>query len=254
MTTKSINFSKLFSKLLKEHNEIDDTVSSFLYYMFPRDLFIRALSLIESNNMFIYALAAECCQVSALTTTFHDTPVSSTISKSVTSEITEIDVNIPQMSSPISQVNKLIEKFMQDDIDLSYRLIVRPENTQSSPLYVDLDNWTCSCTEFSELFQKELETSRNSANTDLKDLLIREIDDMNDFSEDKFAQLDSHSLSKQRYFKWERITCCHLLAYSIVLKSSPKLLRYFIVEKTNVLLIPINNIDEWLKLHINIVE
>lgn len=58
MSKDVIEYSKLFAKLVNTNDDtkLDDTIASFLYYMFPRELFIRAISLLESSDMFIYIL------------------------------------------------------------------------------------------------------------------------------------------------------------------------------------------------------
>lgn len=208
----SINYSQLFTQLLTMEGEMNDTIASFLYYMFPRELFIRALSLIESSNMFIYVLA------------------------STQSELVE-----PQ------DMKEIVQSIYDDSI--LHRLIVKPsENDQ--PIYVDLNNWLCSCQEYTDLMLEEMS---NHPDQNLASCFLHDIDDPQEFHDNRFAQLDAHSLSKQRYFRHEKVNCPHLLGYSILLRSSTRILKHFI-QKSQILLMQVANMDEWLKLHINVVE
>lgn len=212
-----INHSKLFSQLVNNDGQMNDIIASFLYYMFPRELFIRALSLIDSCNMFIYVL--------------------------IPSKVDE-ETNQPLRSLQISDLVNSI----YDDSEL-YRLIVKPSD-EDVPIYVDLNNWMCSCQEYTDLMLEEVNSTKDG---NLATSLLNDIDDSQKFQEDRFSQLDAHSLSMQRYVSQDKINCPHLLAYSILLRSSTRTLSHFI-EKGQVLLIQIDNMDEWLKLHINVVE
>lgn len=213
----AINYSELFGQLINKNGEMNDTVASFLYYMFPRELFIRALSLIESCNMFIYVL-------------------------------------VPSgVNNETNQPLKCLEAFelvnsIYDDAGL-HRLIVKPSD-ENIPIYVDLNNWMCSCHEYTDLMLGQLNHVHSGS---LETSLLKDIDDSQNFQEDRFAQLDAHSLSMQRYIHSEKLNCPHLLAYSILLRSSTRILLHFL-ERGQILLIQINNMDEWLKLHINVVE
>lgn len=213
----TINHSKLFNQLINKNGQMNDAVASFLYYMFPRELFIRALSLIESSNMFIYVLVP-------------------TVAKD--------DNNEPLK---FLEVSDLVTSIYEDS-EL-HRLIVKT-NDENVPIYVDLNNWMCSCQEYTDLMLNQL---NHTGTESLSSSLLKDIDDSQKFQEDKFAQLDAHSLSMQRYVHSEKLNCPHLLAYSILLRSSTRILLHFI-EAGQILLIQINNMDEWLKLHINVVE
>lgn len=249
----SLNISELFEKLITFNEDtnkyvMDETVSSFLYYLFPRDLFIRALSLLESNDMFIYVLEKG--------------------NGKEKDNITCTDDNDIQ--------NKLIEIFYQHslhELGFLFRLIVKNpiesihynnnnnNNTQESLIYVDILHWSCSCDEYSLELLKQIESKENLEEeddtdiipSDIRDHLLIEIDDLENFSRDKFCQLDSFSLSKQRYFKYNKVMCPHLLAYSILLISNENALKFFIQQERTVYLLSINNTNEWLKLHINII-
>lgn len=246
--TDIINISELFEKLItfnKEENKyvMDEIISSFLYYLFPRDLFIRALSLLESNNMFIYVLEKGKGKEKENNT------------------ITD-DCNIQ---------NRLIENFYKDslhELNFLFRLIVKNQletqqnKSQESLIYVDILHWSCSCNEYCLEILKQIESKEEEDDddddidiipNDIRNHLLIEIDDLEKFSKDKFCQLDSFSFSKQRYFKYNKVMCPHLLAYSILLISKESVLRFFIQQKKTVLLLPIDNINEWLRLHTNII-
>ena len=246
--TDIINISELFEKLItfnKEENKyvMDETISSFLYYLFPRDLFIRALSLLESNNMFIYVLEKGKGKEKENNT------------------ITD-DCNIQ---------NRLIENFYKDSLHeliFLFRLIVKNQletqqnKSQESLIYVDILHWSCSCNEYCLEILKQIESKEEDDDddddidiipNDIRNHLLIEIDDLEKFSKDKFCQLDLFSFSKQRYFKYNKVMCPHLLAYSILLISKESVLRFFIQQKKTVLLLPIDNINEWLRLHTNII-
>lgn len=231
---------------------MDDTIASFLYYMFPKEMFVRALSLIESSNMFIYAfdiqeVNSRAMEPSDSASTNPDESVRQNSSESTSF----VPANKP--SSPHSATTHvLVAPIYENDSELLYRLIVKADSDTDPSVYVDLTNWFCSCEEFANGF---LEHGLNgtSKEDDIAQRLTREVTELQDFSDDRFAQLDAHSLSKQRYFHHDKVMCPHLLAFSILLRSSPSVLQYFAVNKGQVLLIPITNMDEWLKLHINIV-
>ncbi|EJS44282.1 shu2p [Saccharomyces arboricola H-6] len=223
MSKDVIEYSKLFAKLVNSNDDtkLDDTIASFLYYMFPRELFIRAISLLESSDMFIYILD-------------------------------KVHKNKDDKSA--SLVDVVIDEFYKDSSvsPLEYRLIVKDNNEGAPPILVDIAHWFCTCEEYSKNFYEAVE--RTDEKEELCDVLINEIDDHLQFSDDKFAQLDPRSLSKQWYFRFDKTCCSHLLAFSILLKSSINVLKFFTVSSNKVFLISIDNIDEWLNLHINIVE
>ncbi|EHN03180.1 Shu2p [Saccharomyces cerevisiae x Saccharomyces kudriavzevii VIN7] len=223
MSRDVIEYSKLFAKLVDQNDDtkLDDVIAAFLYYMFPRELFIRAISLLESSDMFIYIL----------------------------DKLHEEENKVSR-----SLVDMLIDEFYTDSLDspLEYRLIVKDTNDGAPPILVDIAHWFCSCEEYCKHLHETLE--KTDEKEELHDLLINEVDDHLQFSDDKFAQLDPHSLCKQWYFKFDKICCSHLLAFSILLKSSITVLRFFTDSSNKVFVISIDDIDEWLNLHINIVE
>ncbi|KAG0667103.1 suppressor of hydroxyurea sensitivity [Maudiozyma exigua] len=247
---QSVNYSELFSQLIAKDDKINTSMLTFLYYMFPRDLFIRALSLLESNDMMIYILDNENSPDTAAKRT--ETLADESISKSETNEIdTKVHAETinTQTNNELKYMNDTLRSiYKDDDFKLLYRLIVKSNDT--TPIYVYLKNWTCSCNEYCELFHDSISSNRTES---IQNKLITEIDDIDEFKDDHFAQLDIHSFSRQYYFQFDKVMCPHLLAYSILLRSSLTVLEHFVIRKSNVLLIRINNIDEWLKLHINIV-
>lgn len=258
-SAQTINYSKLFSQLIGKNGQMDNTIASFLYYMFPRELFVTALSLLESSNMFVYVLDVQTDKKSVTSSI----SISTDIDKSFESSVGETKRSatvvkgatpavISKSDTETCTTDLLINTIYENESELLYRLIVKSDNDQKPPICVDLHNWFCSCDDYTALFLEEI--SKNSLDKcDHSTSLIKEIDDLQDFSDDKFAQLDAHSLSKQRYMHHEKVMCAHLLAYSMLLRSSARTLRYFTADKAEVLLIPINSMDEWLKLHINIV-
>lgn len=268
----SINISELLGKLIKfDPNEdkyvMDETISSFLYYMFPRDLFIRALSLLESHDMFIYVLENESPPIAGQIPTLRDDESSTLIirQESSTSTVTDIDSSRNKTNAPLQA--RLIAKFYEEslyELDFLFKLIVKNQSenmdtanqSPDSLIYVDILHWTCSCHEYTKGIANQIELNHKispDSNIPLKDCLLSEIDDIDKFSADKFCQLDSYSLSKQRYFKYENVMCPHLLAYAILLVSNKDVLTYFTQQKEYVFLLSIDSINEWLKLHINII-
>lgn len=255
---QAINYSKLFSQLIGRNGQLDDTIASFIYYLFPRELFVRALSLIESSDMFIYVLDPHRSNKNSIRCTSVSTDVDSSSSScaegfnGLCGTTTNVDnkSGTASESSKTLSVDSLVKMIYENESELLHRLIIKSEHEGKPPIYVDLQNWFCSCDEFSDLFFREISSCPND---DYSSFLVKEIIDLQEFSDDRFAQLDAHSLSKQRYFLHDKVMCAHILAYSMLLRSSEQVLRYFTIAKSQVLLIPVSNMDEWLKLHINIV-
>ena len=248
----SVNYSELFSQLIAKDDKINTSMLTFLYYMFPRDLFIRALSLLESNDMMIYILDND--DVSSIPAKRTETLADQWLMKSTTDTMdttVKADTINTDTNSELKYMNDTLRSLYDNDSNLLYRLIVKSDDT--TPIYVDLKNWTCSCNEYCEYFHNCINSNSNSNKPDIRDELINEIDDIDEFKEDHFAQLNVHSFSRQYYFQFDKVICPHLLAYSILFRSNLFILQHFVIKKSNVLLIRINNIDEWLKLHINIV-
>lgn len=193
-----LSLSRLFCELLDDNGQWNDTVVSFLHYMFPKELFVRALSLLESATVTIYVLGGN---------------------------------------------GNMVQQLYEDEV--LCRLVV-DGNGAPRPILVDLAHWFCSCSEYTEAIIGHIKLGT-------LDTTLTEIDDLQEFSDDKFAQVDAHSLSRQRYAQYEQLLCPHLLAYSILLRSRPEILRHFANELSCVPIIAVHNMDEWLKLHINVV-
>lgn len=248
---QAINYSKLFSQLIGRNGQMDDTIASFLYYLFPRELFVRALSLIESCDMFIYILDTNGYEKNRghinSVSTEADSPSNSSSEASL-GTTDRVAVEMPSVMKK-KEADPLVSMIYESGPDLLHRLIVKSHLDGDVPIYVDLQNWFCSCEEYTGLYAEETATQPD----DYISLLVRDIDDVQDFSDDRFAQLDAHSLSKQRYFRHDKVMCAHLLAYSILLRSSKNVLRYFTTVRAQVPVILVSNMDEWLKLHINLV-
>lgn len=269
---KDINYSELFSQLITRDNKLNDSILTFLYYMFPRDLFIRALSLLESNDMMIYILNEKAEEtrmpaVASRSDTFVDKLKVDSIGDTTVSIETSTDPKATSNHNTESRPptgNEVLGKsettilttflrriFENDDYQLMYRFLVKSSNNDKEPpIYVDLNNWSCSCKEYCEQFYNTIHADPERS---VSELITTEIDDVDKFKDDRMGQLDAHSFSKQRYFKHDKVMCPHLLAYSILLRSSFDVLKYFVFIKSNVLIIRVNSIDEWLRLHINIV-
>lgn len=251
---QSINYTKLFSQLIDKNGQMDDTIASFLYYLFPRELFVRALSLIESYDMFIYVLDSENCLLDDRITTSVNTDVDEFTSSSSVGPTGNTLLDKERNSfHKVQDADPLVSMMYGNDFSVLHRLIVKSDNRDAPPIYVDLQNWFCSCNEYSELFAKETDAKETDEAENYIHRLTNEVTDIHEFSEDRFGQLDAHSLSKQRYFKHVKICCSHLLAFSLLLRSSKHVLHYFVAVKGQVPIIQVPSMDEWLKLHINIV-
>lgn len=215
-----INYSELLAELIND-DKLNDIIVSFLYHLFPNELFIRAFSLLESNDMFIYV--------------FEDTSSIDTIKSIKSSTSNEED-----------ELCELVNKFYDPDSEslFIYRLIVRETNNleEDKPIYVDLNHWFCSCEEYSQNFTDGLFSP-----DDLSCQFTKELDQ---HTSDRFAKWLKYP---QRFWNHEKLICIHLLAFGILLQTSVKVLRYFTITKLQVFLIRIHSSDEWLKLHLNII-
>lgn len=246
---QAINYTKLFSQLIGKNGQMDDTIASFLYYLFPRELFVRALSLIESCDMFIYILDIESQEKNRGHINSVSTDADSPTSSSTEASAPDAGSELRPFATKKKETDPLVTMIYDRGYESLHRLIVKSYPDGSPPIFVDLQNWFCSCDEYTELFAEETSQS----NHEFASILIKDITDSQEFSEDRFAQLDAHSLSKQRYFRSDKLICAHLLAYSILLRSSKHVLRYFTTVRQQVPMITVPSMDEWLKLHINIV-
>lgn len=249
MTTrqKYIDYSQLFSQLIDEEDEMNETVVSFLYHLFPNELFVRGISVLESGNMFIYVLEKDGKELhsNSSSSTDNDAPSVSTAEASKPSSTSLNDI----FQSSHTKEKSLVEKLYTEPHSLTYRLIVKQEELKSPPIYVDLPHWFCSCDEFNELFKREMLENEEPS---LYSQAVFELIDESEHLEDKFGLLAPRS-GHQRFFRHELVMCPHLLAFGLILETRPAMLRYFIEKRSQVFLITIQNVDEWLKLHLNIV-
>lgn len=151
-------------------------------------------------------------------------------------------------------INLAIDAFYSDpmihwDDNFQFRCIVKED---SGPIYVDIQNWNCSCLEYCKQMMNAISHDDGVKNDDTKEILTYEIDDVDKFSSDSFGQLNGYSLSKQRYFKTDKCFCSHLLAFTLVLLSRKEVLE-MCERDSKVIMLNITDKDEWLRLHINIL-
>lgn len=211
-----LNIAKNLNDLFLPNGKYNPDILFFLHHLFPSDLTVKAISILESSLMFIYLWKTD--------------------------------------------VSAAIEKFYADpmihwDENFQFRLIVKEDD---GPIYVDIQNWNCSCNDYCKQMLKVIHENDSTLSaidhkkSDIKDILTYEIDDVDKFSNDSFAQLNGFSLSKQRYFRVEKCFCSHLLAFALVLFSRKQILQ--MCEKdSKVIMLNITDKDEWLRLHINIL-
>lgn len=249
---KHIDYSQLLARLIQEEDDtlkLNDTILSFLYHMFPRELFVRAISLLESMDMFIYVLDeqnAKQCNKQEVTTSVSTEDDASTEEKQ---KLSPGPLTHQEIGS--NNLDGLIDSMYNKEQTSLYRLIVKQEDLSSPPIYVDLGHWFCSCKEFTCLFQEEL-YKQDSCDSTLAEVLSFEIDTMDEPTEDTFSRLPSEDCCV-RFFRHDQLMCPHLLAFGILLQTDVKILRYFTQIKSQVILLSVQNIDEWLKLQLNIV-
>ncbi|CAR30337.1 Suppressor of hydroxyurea sensitivity protein 2 [Lachancea thermotolerans] len=242
-----IDYSQLLAQLLDKDGELNETTVSFLYHLFPSDFFVRAMSLIDSNNMFIYV--------------FERDETSAALTTSVGTEPDEVETTTETLrtspSPPVAseqelgnavQSSALINTLYEKPQSVLHRLIVKQEGPQSPPVCVDLRHWFCSCDEYNTLFEERMLTDEepslySKATTELR---------AGASITDSFASMPPKGASR-RYFRHDIIMCPHLLAFAILLQTTPELLTYFTHKAATVYLITIQNLDEWLKLHLNVV-
>ncbi|AEY98960.1 FAGR140Cp [Eremothecium gossypii FDAG1] len=201
MAETNFNYSKLLRNLVTEDNVLNEVVVSFLYQLFPRDLFVRAFSLLESADMFIYVW----------------------------------------MPTP-KEADELLES-LYNGTPL-YRPIVRPRGPDDRPVCVDLDHWFCSCTEFAATCRPHL-----VGDTPLSDALFRPTEAAD--PDDCFGMLAGPQHLRADP---EKLMCEHLFAFAILLQTDLRVLRHFSTGPgAQVFVLGITSIDEWLKLHLNVV-
>ncbi|AET40283.1 Shu2p Ecym_5543 [Eremothecium cymbalariae DBVPG len=254
---KDINYSKLLCNLVTDAYSLNEVVVSFLYQLFPRDLFVRAFSLLESGNMFIYIWNDE-----KYTQLIQATEVAENVHGTKATDVGIGDPNRQYRScgnaadypeeepegSHSEQLGLQIAAFYENRQQLLYRLIIKEEHEDDSPIYVDLDHWFCSCDEFNGL----LHDAASSPTFHSKEELTSSYTENTD-NQDSFARLGTLDLTGI-FIKHEKLMCSHLLAFAILLQTHEKILRYFSKgPSTQIFMINICSTDEWLKLHLNIV-
>ncbi|SCU81487.1 LAFA_0C05270g1_1 [Lachancea sp. 'fantastica'] len=299
-----VDYSQLLSHLLTDEGDLNDGVVSFLYHLFPGDLFVRAMSLLDSRDMFIYLFdkAQGTCKHSESTETEPDRDPSLSTShnsedrvvkkgleqnqRDFTPETTEplylqtavdrkLDANSVQnettnsrestappstsnVSSGIEEKN-MVEALYDPAHKIMNRLVVKQNNEQTSPICVDLERWFCSCEEFNAQFLQNVVNCTSAGPTDQSTLYSRAVQDLDTKHSpprsDRFAQLPHNPTDQvQRYFRHEMAMCPHLLAFGILLQTSTRILAYFTHTNMTVYLITVQNLDEWLNLHLNVVD
>ncbi|SCU83714.1 LAME_0C06260g1_1 [Lachancea meyersii CBS 8951] len=309
-----VDYSQLLAHLLTEQGELNDGVVSFLYHLFPGELFVRAMSLLDSRDMFIYMFERPhtSCRHSESTVTEPDqtTEMITVHSKrgqapkkrpNESSEDLNSKVMISHSQTTTAQAREAEEELYRDKKDNSItpkttnllcdqsnaaisaqqepatsrkrdpikalydipqtvvsRLVVKQDTPQSLPICVDLDRWFCSCDEYNAQF---LENILQNADPDAQEhipLYSRAIQELNPTTtplrSDRFARLPTLNNKFQRYFRHELAMCPHLLAFAILLQTSPRTLAYFTQINASVYLITVQNLDEWLNLHLNVVH
>ncbi|CUS21237.1 LAQU0S02e09164g1_1 [Lachancea quebecensis] len=242
-----IDYSQLLSQLLDKDGELNETTVSFLYHLFPSDFFVRAMSLIDSNNMFIYVFERD--ETSAALTTSICTEPDDVETATETSRGSPSPAAVSEQEQGNAvRSSSLINTLYEKPQSVLHRLIVKQEDPRSPPVCVDLHHWFCSCDEYNTLFKERMlideEPSLYSkATTELRSGAS---------VTDRFASMPQKGTSR-RYFRHDVIMCPHLLAFAILLQTTPELLTYFTDKAATVYLITIQNLDEWLKLHLNVV-
>ncbi|SCU78246.1 LADA_0A04654g1_1 [Lachancea dasiensis] len=259
-----IDYSQLLSQLLDEKGELNDTITSFLYHLFPEELFVRAMSLLDSNDMFIYVydkLQTESKHIKSISTE-PDEPEAREALSGTSNEMlktSEAAESRPDAGANSKDIAHLLYEGREAPLN---RLIVKPETPESPPICVDLDHWFCSCEEYNCQFRSNLlnvpEQPAGPVDLEESSLYSRAIVEHELKSQaphsDRFAQVKSLHLQFQRYFRHELAMCPHLLAFAILLQTSSAILMYFTHTNATVYLITVQNLDEWLKLHLNVIQ
>ncbi|CEP63053.1 Shu2p LALA0_S07e01354g [Lachancea lanzarotensis] len=304
-----VDYSQLLSHLLTEEGDLNDGVVSFLYHLFPGDLFVRAMSLLDSRDMFIYLFddSRNACKHSESTETEPDRDFVASSSPSRGSENKLVKKSLEQdQKNHIPETTKTRaqqatgERKLDTDRDLNgvantgisretsqkkcnvssgiqgknmvdalydddpaqrivNRLVIKQNNDQTPPVCVDLNRWFCSCEEFNTQFLQNIIKPTNTDPPDQTTLYSRAVQDLNTDHvpqrSDRFAQLPHNPADHvQHYFRHEMAMCPHLLAFAILLQTSARVLSYFTDTNMTVYLITVHNLDEWLNLHLNVVD
>ncbi|SSD60630.1 uncharacterized protein SCODWIG_02391 [Saccharomycodes ludwigii] len=217
--------------------KLNENILGFCYNLFEPDLFIKAISILESNNLFIYILNL-------------DNKNDEEINKS----LTLCNVNKEKVMFRII-IKEDSDDCNQNDSDGNLK---NKKNT--SIVFTDLPNWYCSCNEFNGKFQQKLNTV--NLKKDLVVIYNHHKDRLNEHGKDYFGKFQ-YSSHKDKYTSG-LLMCPHLLASAMLLQNSDekigdslleenRVLRYFTKIKQSCYIIQVTNIDEWLRLQCNII-
>lgn len=243
-----LNYSQLLSELVDGRGRtLNDTTVAFLYQLFPNDLFVKAFSLLETHNLFLYVWDS-----------IDDVALNDGVQCS-DAEIDETSNSVAGSRLP-TEGHQCHSKRNSNDNDISrlanmlydletrsktlHRIIVQSvdEEVSKKPIYVDVTAWFCSCNEYTKCFSGMLHNNGDEGYQGMFETYGNETDD-------NFAKVNSHT-----HVNSSKVICQHLLAAAILLQTSLKVLKYFTSVKQSVSLFSINNKDDWLKLHLNIVD
>jgi len=203
-----INYSEILGQLVhKGKSEINADILAFCFNLFDSETFIKAISLLETNNVFIYIY----------------TPNDSVAREDITNY------------------------FYEEQRIVLQRIIVKEESEEDKIIYVDLNNWFCSCDEFNCEFQNNIQN--------LSSLIEKKLSDETLSSNTHHTQIDKFAKIKdsENFNSTCKVMCSHLLAASILLQSSPSVFDHFTKTIQTCYIIKVTSIDEWLRLQCNIV-
>ncbi|CDO94142.1 unnamed protein product [Kluyveromyces dobzhanskii CBS 2104] len=252
-----LNFSQLLSELVDERGrKLNDTTVAFLYQLFPNDLFVKAFSLLETNLMFLYVWDS------------NDTIAKTSGKKHAGDGVDNSCDCISEPNQPMLQKQTHFHKHNSDKNDVSrlanllyddltrtsilHRIIVQSVEGEVSkhPTYVDVATWFCSCDDYTRCFKslvsdRDVESARLENTSCLEEMFERYSEE----TEDSFGKVNSHM-----HVNTSKVICQHLLAAAILLQTSLKVLKFFTSVKQSVSIFSVNNKDDWLKLHLNIID
>ncbi|KAL6945392.1 hypothetical protein ACO0QE_002844 [Hanseniaspora vineae] len=212
-----INYTETLSQLVNEENELNQDILAFCFNLFDSETFIKALSILESGNLFIYVFS----------------PLPETNEK----QNKAFPVNLYE--------NQNSNQYMK-------RTIIK-ENNEQDIVFVDLDIWYCSCEEFNRQYKETMDDlsslleKKQELNTSQSRTMY--FSQPPEAPKDYFAKIPA---SKQ-YDSTCKIVCPHLLAASILLQSSATVFQHFLTKKETCYVIKVESMDEWLRLQCNIV-
>lgn len=262
MDERFLNYSQLLSTIVDDTGKgLNDTTVAFLYQLFPDDMFVKAFSLLESNNIFLYLWNSD---VTVRKPSSDSDSTEADDSRTIPADISsheEKTTNIDSMhtsgyskNDPQDNTHEMLKLlYAEENRSVMHRIIVQSidkGNTQE-PIYVNVSSWLCSCNEYSECLLSLLRASDNIENTNTKDdqPFPTAFEVYAKDTEDKFAKV-----STNKHVNINKVFCEHLLASSILLHTSLKVLNYFTTFQKTVSVFTIANRDDWLRLHLNIVE